>query len=190
MGNAPQNRMRRISLLLLCLAPWLAPLQGATLERLSLDDVIQKSSDIVRARVLGSRADFRGSMIYTHWSLQVSERLKGADQSTIEVLVPGGSASGFRQEVPGAPRLVPGREYLLFLWTSKTGSLYITGWGQGVFNLSKNAGGDLMAGRAATDETMLDPATWLPVQDEAILMRYSEMFARISTTLARGAVRQ
>jgi len=65
-----------------------------------------------------------------------------------------------------------------------------SGWGQGVFNLSKNAGGDLMAGRAATDETMLDPATWLPVQDEAILMRYSEMFARISTTLARGAVRQ
>ena len=189
MGNASQTRMRRISLLLLCLAPWLAPLQGATLERLSLDDVIQKSSDIVRVRVLGSRADFRGSLIYTHWSLQVSERLKGADQQTIGVLVPGGKSSGFRQEVPGAPRLVPGKEYLLFLWTSKTGSLYITGWGQGVFDLSKNAGGDLMATRAAIDETMLDAATWLPVKDEGIRVRYSEMSARISTTLAQGAAR-
>jgi len=189
MANAPQSRMRRISHLLLCLAPWLAPLQGATLERLSLDDVIQKSSDIVRVRVLSSRADFRGSMIYTHWNLQVSERFKGADQPAIEILVPGGNASGFRQQVPGAPRLVLGKEYLLFLWTSKSGSTYITGWGQGVFDLSKNASGDLMAGRAAIDETMLDPATWLPVKDEGIQLRYSEMSARIAATLAQGAAR-
>src|SRR5437868_12661662 len=126
MRNAVRAGMRRISLLLLCLAPWVAPLPGATLERLSLDELAQKSTLVMRAKVLGSYTDFRGSVIYTHWKLQVVESLKGADLSAAEVLVPGGSAGRFHQDVPGAPRLMAGNEYLLFLWTSKSGSTYVT----------------------------------------------------------------
>jgi hypothetical protein len=185
--------MRRISLLLLCLAPWVAPLPGATLERLSLDELAQKSTLIARAKVLGSYTDFRGSVIYTHWKLQILESLKGADQAVVEVLVPGGSAGRFHQDVPGAPRLVAGNEYLLFLWTAKSGSTYVTGLSQGVFDLSKNGGTDLIAARTASSETMLDRRTWLPVSDEGIQMRYSEITARISAALsaapAQGGVR-
>jgi hypothetical protein len=175
--------MRRISLLLLCLAPWVAPLPGATLERLSLDELAQKSTDIVRAKVLGSYTDFRGSVIYTHWKLQVVERLKGADQAAVEVLIPGGTAGRFHQDVPGAPRLVAGNVYLLFLWTAKSGSTYVTGLSQGVFDLRKNGDTELMASRAASSETMLDRRTWVPVSDEGIQMSYSEMTARISAAL-------
>src|SRR5881397_3849590 len=131
MMNAIKADMRRISLLLLCLAPWIAPLPGATLERLSLDDVIQKSTDIVRARVVDSYAAFRGSVIYTHWKLQVLDRWKGPEQAALEVLIPGGTANAFHQDVPGAPGLVQGKEYLLFLWTSKSGATYLTGLSQG-----------------------------------------------------------
>lgn len=184
MRNAIPASMRRISLLLLCLAPWVAPLPGATLERLSLDELAQKSTFIMRAKILGSYADFRGSVIYTHWKLQVVESLKGADQAAVEVLVPGGIAGRFHQDVPGAPRLVAGSEYLLFLWTSKSGSTYLTGLSQGVFELSKNGGTDLMATRAASSETMLDRSTWLPVSDEGIQMSYPEITARISAALA------
>jgi hypothetical protein len=178
--------MRCISFLLLCLVPWVAPLPGATLEHLSLDDVILKSSDIVHGKVVSSSAEFRGSLIYTHWKVQVTERWKGADQASMDVLVPGGAVAGFHQDVPGAPQLVTGREYLLFLWTSKSGSTYLTGWGQGVFQLSNNAAGNLMASRPATSESMLDPQTWLPVKDESIQMSYADMTARITATLAQG----
>ena len=178
--------MRRISLLLLCLVPWAAPLPGATLERLSLDELAQKSTLILRAKVLGSYTDFRGSVIYTHWKLQVEERLKGADQSAVEVLIPGGSTGRFHQDVPGAPKLIAGNDYLLFLWTAKSGSTYVTGLSQGVFELSAN-GGDSMASRAASSETMLDRSTWLPVSDEGIQMRYTEITARISAALAAAS---
>ena len=189
MRNAAPACVRCVSLLLLCLGSWVAPLPGAILERLSLDDVILKSTDIVRARVLGSSAEFRGSLIYTHWKLQVVDTWKGADHGALEVLVPGGSARGMHQDVAGAPALKIGGEYLFFLWKSKTGSAYITGLSQGIFDLSKDAAGGLMVSRAPSGEPMLDRGTWRPVKDEAVNMRYSEMTSRISATLAGGAGR-
>jgi len=189
MRNALGRRMRRKSLLLLCLALWVAPLPGATLERLSLDDVIQKSSDIVRAKVVGSTADFRGGVIYTHWKLQVTDRLKGGNQPALEVLVPGGDAQGFHQDVPGAPALVQGQEYLFFLWTARSGSIYITGLSQGFFQLSTSAMNDVMVTRVPSGETMLDGSTWLPVKDDGFQMRYPDMVQRISTALSQPAAK-
>ena len=184
--SARGTGMRRISLLLLCLAPWVAPLPGATLERLSLDDLIVKSSDIVRAKAVASYADFRGSVIYTHWKLQVEERLKGNNQASMEVLIPGGTAAGFRQDVPGAPALIAGNEYLLFLWTSKSGATYLTGLSQGVFTLTKTKDGGLTVQRDAISETMLDRQTWQPVKDQGIQMAYADMTAQIAKDLAPG----
>jgi hypothetical protein len=183
MRSAKSERVRRIPLFVLCLVPWVAPLPGATLQRLSLDDLIQKSSNIVRARVTGSYTDFRGAAIYTHWKLQIVESWKGSDQSTAEVMVPGGSARGFHQSVPGAPQLAPSKEYLLFLWTSKSGATYLTGWGQGVFQLTGTSAGDLVASRPAGGETMLDAHTWQPVKDDGLELRYADLTARISTTI-------
>src|SRR5690349_5573409 len=187
MRSAISIGMRRILPVLLCLAAWVAPLPGATLRQLSLDELILKSSDIVRVKVLSSYGEFRGNAIYTHWKLQVTERWKGSGQASVEVLVPGGSAAGFHQSVPGAPQLVAGQDYLLFLWTSKSGAIYLTGWGQGVFSLSKSGAGDLTASRTPAAETMLDPATWLPVQDEGLQMKYADMTAQIAVTLAAGS---
>jgi len=180
--------MRRVLPLWLCLCG-VATMSAATLERLSLDDLIQKSTDIVRARVVGSYAGLRNSAVYTHWKIQVTERWKGNGGSGIEVLVPGGDLSGLHQEVPGAPKLRQGKEYLLFLWTSRSGATYITGWGQGVFVLTQNAANDWIASRAALGETVLDHKTWLPVQDEGVQMRYADMATSVSTALARGAAR-
>ena len=41
------------------------PAAGATLEKLSLDEMARKSTAIVRARIEGSRAVQRGALIYT-----------------------------------------------------------------------------------------------------------------------------
>ena len=187
MRNAQPNSMRRISLLVLCLGSWFAPLQGATLEQLSLDQLIQKSTAIVRAKVVRSDAAFRGPEIFTHWKLEIEEQWKG--QGVAEVMAPGGSLRGYRQGVPGAPQLTVGKEYVLFLWTSKSGATYLTGWGQGAFELSKDDASKLVATRAAASETMVEHGTWRPIKDAGIQMPYSQLSARISATLGKGASR-
>jgi hypothetical protein len=186
MRNASKSRVQRIALFLLCLAASLAPLPAAILERLSLDELTHQSTAIVRARVLGSDAEFRGSMIYTHWKLQVIDRWKGPERSAIEVLIPGGATRVLHQDVAGAPKLLTGKEYLLFLWTSRSGATYITGLSQGLFELGKNSRDEWVVSRPASGEPMLDHATWTLVKDESIQMRYSEITAQISASLARG----
>src|SRR5271169_5950850 len=186
MRSAWRSRVQRIVLFLLCLAAGLVPLRAAILERLSLDELTQQSTAIVRAKVVGSYAEFHGSMIYTHWKIQVVDRWKGPDRSTLEVLIPGGRTRELHQDVAGAPKLLTGKEYLLFLWTSKSGATYITGLSQGLFELAKNATDEWVASRSASGEPMLDHVTWTLVKDESLQMRYSEITSQISAALAQG----
>ena len=178
--------MQRIALFLLCLAASLAPLRAAILERLSIEELTHQSTAIVRAKVVGSYAEFRGSMIYTHWKLQVVDRWKGTERPTVEVLVPGGATRILHQDVAGAPKLLMGKEYLLFLWTSRTGATYITGLSQGLFELGKSATDEWVVSRPASGEPMLDHVTWTLVKDESVRMRYADITSRISAILDQG----
>jgi hypothetical protein len=155
------------------------PLQGATLERLSLDDMISRSTSIVRGTVASSYAAVSGPAIYTHYSIQVSERLKGGGTGPIEVVVPGGTANGLRMSVSGAPVLNPGDEFIFFLYTGKSGITSIVGLTQGLFELGKGAV-DPTATRTASRELMLDPVTARPVKDETLVMPLSQLRARIA----------
>jgi hypothetical protein len=174
--------MRALVVALLGLVTGLLPCPAATLEKLSLDELISKASSIVHARVSGSSAAYRGSVIYTVYQIQVVDRLKGSAQSTVQVLVPGGTVAGVRQSVSGAPRLAQGSQYLLFLWTAPSGATYIMGLTQGVFDLSTNATGDVMASRKASDETMLERGTLRVVQDEPLQMRLQDVTALVAAT--------
>src|SRR3974390_1382558 len=100
---------------------------AASLERLSMDDMVQKSTDIVRVRVVNSSASFRGRTIYTHYTVQIEERWKGNATSQMDAAVPGGTVLNVRQTFPGAPGLNHGSEYVLFLWTSRSGLTQIIG---------------------------------------------------------------
>jgi hypothetical protein len=170
--------MRRTPAVLLYMALCLSPLSAATLQQLSFDDLAQKSTAIVRAKVTSSYADFRGKEIFTHWKLQIVEQLKGG--GTVEVMSPGGNARGYHESVPGAPQLVVGKEYLLFLWTSKSGATYFTGWGQGVFELSRNNAGNVIATRAVLGENIVEAGTWRTLKDEGLQKPYAELAARIA----------
>ncbi|MGH8323719.1 MAG: hypothetical protein ACRETD_07990, partial [Steroidobacteraceae bacterium] len=63
-------RLRFIALFL-TVSPLLV--RATTLQQLSLDDMIQKSTAIVRARVTGTYTAARGRIIYTHYTVQVTE---------------------------------------------------------------------------------------------------------------------
>jgi hypothetical protein len=175
--------VKRISLLALALAFCSAPSQCATLERLSLDEIIVKSTAIVRGRVTGSYAAFSGSVIYTHYTVRVSEQFKGGSQGSVEVTVPGGVARDLRQTFSGAPELQTGGEYVFFLWAGKSGMNQVIGLTQGLFSIAPGASPDPMATRAASSERMLAPGSGRPVMDEKLVMRLSELRARIASTL-------
>lgn len=162
------------------------PLQCATLERLSLDDMISKSTVIVRGKVTGSYAAFAGTspVIYTHYSLQVSEWLKGAGGNSIDMVVPGGAVGNARQSFAGAPTFSTGDEYVFFLWTSKAGLTQVIGLTQGLFSLAPDGTKDPMATRSASHELMLDRGTGQPVKDQPLVMHMSELRSRISSTLS------
>jgi hypothetical protein len=165
-------------------------LPGATLERLSFDDLISKSTAIVRGTVTDSWAAFTGSIVYTHYKLQVNETFKGASQNVVEIVVTGGTVNGIHQNFSGSPTLNKGDQFVFFLWTSKAGLTQIMGLTQGLFALppdgSPDGSSDPTATRAPTRELMLDPATAHPVKDAALSLRLSDMRSRIAKTLATG----
>jgi hypothetical protein len=175
--------VRRHLLVVLGFALGVCGLAAATLERLSLDEMAAKSTAIVRGKVMSSWAAFSGPVIYTHFRIQVSERLKGAPQSSVEVVVPGGVANNLRQTFTGTPEFKTGEEYVFFLWTGKDFRNHVIGLTQGLFTLSKDNATDPTATRPASRERMLDRATGQPVKDETLVMKLSELRTRIAGTL-------
>lgn len=177
-----------ISLALVFLALTAPPLRCATLERLTLDDMISKSSAIVRGKVADSWTALTGSVIYTHYKIQASETYKGNARNLLEIVVTGGTVNGIHQNFSGSPTLNKGSEFVFFLWTSKAGLTQIIGLTQGLFALPaagvSDPASDPMATRAPTRELMLDPATARPVKDAALSMRLSELRSAIANTLA------
>lgn len=175
MRNAVPHHVRSMSRFLgiVALVCSCVAASAATLEQLSLAQLAQSATSVVRARVTSSSASFTGSTIYTHYKLQVSETWKGATPA--ELVLPGGVAAGYRQSFPGVPTLETGAEYVLYLWQSPTtGMTHIVGWSQGIFNVTQDSGGTAQVGRARIGETMLD-ASGHVVRDQAIQMLLSAM---------------
>lgn len=158
---------------------------AATLQQLSMSQLTQNATAIVRARVTASSASFTGSTIYTHYKLQVSETWKG--QPAAEVLLPGGVAGGYRQSFPGVPSLSVGSEYVLYLWKSpKTGITHLVGLSQGIFNVTQQPDGTLQASRSRIGETMLD-GNGRQVVDHAIQMKLADMKSQVTAAVPGAA---
>jgi hypothetical protein len=171
-----------------CLLVLALGVQAASLEYLSLDDMAAKSTAIVRGRVVSTGTGVRGALIYTQYTIQVLERLKGPEASQVDVVVLGGTSRGLSQTFSGAPQLGGGVDYILFLWTGPSGLTQIIGLSQGVFQLQKDGNGEWIASRAAASETMLDPKTGRLVNDQAIRLRLTDLRSRVRAgSSGRGA---
>jgi hypothetical protein len=178
--------VKRLFILVLALVPaW-----SATLERLSFDDLANKSTAIVRGTVMASWPAMTGGIIYTHYKIQVAETFKGPAQGSVEIVVPGGTLNGAHQTFAGSPTLNKGDDSVFFLWTSKAGLTWIMGLTQGLFNVSTESGAtEPTAKRRASAELMLDPVTGHQVKDTAMNMRLSELRTRIATALGKGGAK-
>jgi hypothetical protein len=176
--------MRGLSIALVLVGA-LPSLRATTLQKLTTDDLIQKSTAIVRAKVVGSRGVLRGPDIYTHYQLEILESLKPGGAPRLEVAVPGGAAQGLRQTVAGAPSLTAGQEYVIFLWTSRSGLTQIMGLSQGLFTVTQNAAGKPVLIRPAAADLMLDQSGRV-TNDQAITMSLGDLRLQIQRALGAG----
>ncbi|BDC51500.1 hypothetical protein F183_A38160 [Bryobacterales bacterium F-183] len=179
---------RQLATLALCAAS--AVVQATTLERLTVEQMIEKSSAIVRGRVTGHAGELRNGVIYTRYSVQVEESWKGSASGMVEVFVPGGVANGLRQTIPGAPALETGDECVVFLWAGASGRNQIIGLSQGLFNVVRDADGSVQLERPGAKEMMLDPQTGRPVKDATIRMPVGELKTRVVTKVSSDSAEQ
>jgi hypothetical protein len=154
---------------------------GATLEKLTVEEMAQKSTLIVRGRVIGCSGEMQGAVIYTACTVSVTERWKGSSGSEVRFVIPGGRARGLIQTFTGTPKLENRAEYVLFLWAGRSGVNQVIGMSQGVFSL----GGDT-ASRKATSERMVNKAG-VEVEDEALTVGVTELRERVRQALAAEA---
>ncbi len=163
---------------------------ATTLEKLALDDMIVKSTDIVRGRVTNVTALRRGALIVTQVRLAVSERWKGAEASTVDIFLHGGTFQGLRQTFSGTPELREGAEYVFFLWAGKSGNRQIIGLSQGVLDIqpapaaAAKDGAQPLATRAAI-AGMLDPITREETPDAGFKIPVNDLRARVQRVLAQ-----
>ena len=162
--------------------------QATTLEKLALDEMIQRSTEIVRGTVMSTYAVQRGSMIYTMAKIDVTERFKGPAVSAVEVAIPGGSLNGVRQSISGAPYVAPGSQYVFFLWTGRNAITQIIGLSQGLVNLKEDLSGVTLAAREPITESLVDGRTRQPVSDDRMVMTLDELRRRIKGVL--GAAKE
>ena len=167
----------RKRLICAALATTLGLLQAATLQQLSLDAMIQKSTAIVRGTVQLNGGQVHGRYIYTHYTINVVEQWKGAPATQIDFAVPGGAANGLQESIAGAPVLANGQEYVLYLWTGRSGLTQVIGLSQGLF-VSMNG---MVTRPPITDQMVNAQGTAIP--DPGMKMTLSDMRNRILTTL-------
>jgi len=178
--------MRKLIITILA-AGALGSASGSTLQRLSLNDLILKSTMIVQGTIQpGTSAALRGALIYTHYQLAVTSVYKGTPSGqTVDVAVPGGTLNGMQQPVAGAPSLTAGQNYVIFLWTSKSGLTQVIGLSQGLFTVSTNAQGQVLVSRGPASALMLN-ASGNPVTDSNFQMPLAQLVSTIQAALASG----
>ena len=113
----------------------LAPIAGATtVDLLTLDKLIQRSTRVVAGEVLAGQATWLGRLLVTRVRLRVDDCLKGVCPSReMDVHVLGGELDGLAMMVDGSPRFVEGEHVVVFLEASGGGTFRTVGMSQGKF---------------------------------------------------------
>lgn len=158
-----------------------ATLHAATLERLTIEEMAQQATAVVRGRVGEAHAARFGALVYTMHGFEAEEQWKGAPVSELEVAVLGGTYEGVTYSFGGTPELKAGDEYVLFLWTGPSGRTQIVGLSQGVFRVVRGADGASVLRTEAEDSVFAgeDGAQ----QSQALETKLGELAARVRAAL-------
>jgi hypothetical protein len=163
----------------------LVPAGATTLLQLSMQEMAQDATAIARVRILGASERLRGTDVFTVYQFETLETMKKPAVGRLQtVAVPGGSAGGIRQMVSGAPVLRPGGEYVVFLWTGRSGLTQIVGLSQGVFTVDNAGAQPARVTRPTANEQMLD-AQGRAVQPEPVSMPLTQLRSVVAQAVKR-----
>jgi len=137
---------------------------ATTVQRLGLEELVKKANTIVVGRVTNSRTYWNSNrkLIFTNYTIQVDESIKGQPGGSIEVTTIGGKIGDVELHVSGMPTFQNGENAVVFIEQS-AGYQTVLGLGQGKFTVTNgevtNSVGDLSFpdGRPGT-------ATRMPLQ--------------------------
>jgi hypothetical protein len=170
--------LRYMAAVVLCLC--LHTGRAATLEQLSLPELVEHATLIVRARPTTIAAIQNGAIIYTLHSLRVSEVLHGRlPGRNLELALPGGRLGDRSQTFSGVPAPAAGQEYVFFLWRGRNGLYQLVGLNQGMLEVSGNTAG-AVASRPPIEGTMLNRRTGLPVRDEGLRLTLRQLRSEVA----------
>lgn len=149
-SQPPLRNCGRAALVLLLLA-CVGSLRATLVPRMSLEEVVDASESIVQGTVVRSWAawDDGHKHIWTHYEIQVADKLKGSVPGTIVVSEPGGAVGETELQIAGTPRYEVGEEVVLFAERTPLGYLRTCGWGQGKFSVVRSGPSGMITVRTA-----------------------------------------
>ena len=116
--------------------------QATTLVHLSLEQLSQASSDVVRGRTVSQEVRWNDSrtQILTVTTVEIEQTLKGTPRRTMVIEQPGGAVGNLRVRVPGTVAFRAGASYFLFLEPAGAGSTFyrVTGMAQGAYRIYRH----------------------------------------------------
>lgn len=102
---------------------------------LTLSQLTEQADKIVLGHCVNKRVYKTGKMIWTEYTFQVYEVLKGGSIKEVKIRQPGGEIGDEGIKVSGTANFLPGEEDLLFLDKEKDGAYDLIGWSQGKFQI-------------------------------------------------------
>jgi hypothetical protein len=119
--SAPANFFTTSALAVFLLLLVAAGASATTLVLMSLEQLSQAASDVVRGRVVSQEMRWNESntQIVTLTTISVSQRIKGRAQAAVVVEQPGGTVGNIRSRVAGTVHFQQDGDYVLFLEPSK-----------------------------------------------------------------------
>ena len=136
------------------------PVDSSLANGLSIADMTDRSDLIAIGSCVDTKSVWVNRTIMTLATVSVGETLKGSEQGTIAVALPGGIDANrkfpIEMSYPGAPRITAGEDVFLFLNANGevAGSYSVTGFSQGKFSIVKDEDGETFVTRDLT-KTML-----------------------------------
>jgi hypothetical protein len=121
-------------ILVLCLTD--SRIEATTILRRSLEDMCRISEQIVHGRVVSKQSAYEpGGQIWTTYSIEVDDCLKGAAKSGSPIKQIGGQVGDIRLEAVGVPHFGLGDEILLFARDPGTGWRTVVNGPQGAHSI-------------------------------------------------------
>jgi hypothetical protein len=165
---------------------------ATTVPRRSLEELVAGSGQILQGRVLSHSVEWDSShrFLWTHYSVEIADVLKGPRGSAITISEPGGTRDGLTMSVAGVAQFADGEEVVVFLHRTPIAFWRTYGYSQGKFSVrTASPGGPPEVFNNAAGVSLVDPPSSRSASSTP-LARWDGAGLREFKAMVRGLVRR